>query len=588
MKRSSKILLLALILAGLSVFITIFSLYFLVFHGSPAIPDGAYLVVRPGGLLVEQPALDDPLADMLGAEDATSVIAIDSALRKAAVDDRIAGVIVRISPMASGLGKVQELRDAIQRFREDCDKPIVAWMDSAGTKEYYLATACSEIYMPPEGTLMFTGLRFAVMYYKGTFDKLGVEADFARVGEYKSSVEPYLRQDMSEDSREMFDSLADNLFRQIVDGVATGRGVDPAWVEAVVDDPPLSAKAAVEAGLIDEVLYRDELEERFKPIEEEEWSLVELGTYGRVTPDSLGLGGGPPIAVVYCEGVIVPGDSTPPYYGSDRLLGSSTIARVLEDVREDEEIEAVVLRIDSPGGSALASDLIWREVVLTADVKPVVVSMSDYAASGGYYIAMAADAIVAQPGTLTGSIGIYGGKFSLAGLYDKVGLSVEAVERGAYSGLLTSSRPFTPEERAKFEEMIEDFYHTFVVKAAEGRGVEPAEIDRVARGRVWTGQQGLETQLVDEVGGFRTALDIAKDLAGIDPDDEVSLVLLPAQRTLLEDLLDPGRASAPPFDASLSEAFPEIGDSLGHLLTVAPLLGSSAPLAMTPYHITVH
>ena len=588
MKRSTKILFFALVLAGVSVFVTIISLYVVLFHGSPGIPDGAYLVVRPGGLLVEQPAVEDPLADVLGAEGAASVIEIDSALRKAAIDDRIAGVVVRVTPLASGLGKVQELRDAIHRFRDECDKPIVAWMDTAGTKEYYLASACSEIYMPPEGTLMFTGLRFAVMYYQGTFEKLGLEADFARVGQYKSAVEPYLRQDMSEDSREMYNSLADSLFGQIVEGVATDREVEPSWITALIDDPPLSAKAAAEVGLIDEVLYRDELEERFKPIEEDEWQLIELETYSRVTPSSLGLGGGPQVAVVYCEGVIVPGESNPPYYGSDRMMGSSTITRVLEDVREDEEIEAVVLRIDSPGGSALASDLIWREVVLTADVKPVVVSMSDYAASGGYYIAMAADAIVAQPGTLTGSIGIYGGKFSLAGLYDKVGLSVESVERGAYSGLLTSSRPFSAEERAKFEEMIEDFYHTFVTKAAEGRGVAPSEIDQVARGRVWTGEQGLETQLVDELGGFRTALDLAKELAGIDPDDEVSLVLLPAQRTLLEDLLDPTRSAAPPLDMSLSEAFPEVGDSLGHLLAVAPLLGSSTPLAMAPYHITVH
>ena len=586
MKRGTKILIFGLCLATASVFVAMLGLYLVLFHGGPTIPDGAYLVLRTSGSLTEQPMSDDPLAEVLGAESGVSVIAIDSALRKAAVDDRIAGVIVRVGPMACGLGKVQELRDAVHRFREQTDKPIVAWLQAGGLKEYYLSSACSEIYMPPEGMMLITGLRFAVTFYKGTFDKLGVEAEFARVGQYKGAVEPFIRDEMSEAYREMLDALADSLYEQMLADMAADRGMEVDAIRAIFDDPPMTARGALEAQLVDELLYVDELEERFKPADEEDWSLVELGSYGQVSPTSLGLGEGPEIAVIYCEGTIMPGESSPPYYGGERTMGSSTIMRALRNAREDKDIEAVVLRVDSPGGSGLASDLIWREVILTREEKPVVVSMSDYAASGGYYISMAADAVVAQPGTLTGSIGVYSGKFNLSELYDKLGLSVESVERGHYAGMLSTARSFTPEERKKLEGMVEDFYHSFVTKAAEGREKDPSEIDRVARGRVWSGAQAVEVGLVDQVGGFRTALDTAKLLAGIDLEDEVSLVLLPTQRTLLEELLDTPRSSSSSTDALL-EIFPELGDSLAHLLTVAPLLGSSQPVAMLPGHFAL-
>ncbi len=588
MKKSTKILIGLFILACGFVLVVFGAIFLLVFTASPTIPDDSYLVLNIEGEIGEQPTLDDPLAEVLGGDSALSVIEVDSALRKAAVDDRIAGVFVRVGPLATGMGKVQELRDAIGRYRETSGKPIMAWMEVGGTKEYYLASACSEVYMAPEGMLLFTGLRFAMTFYKGTLDKLGVEAEFARVGEYKSAVETYTREEMSESAAEMMNALADSLFEQIVADVAGSRGMTAEQMRAIVDDPPVTAADAVEAGLVDELLYRDELEQRFKPADEEEWSLVHLGTYGSVSPASLGLGEGPEIAVIYCEGAIMPGESSPPYYGGGGTMGSSTITRVLEDAREDERIEAVVMRINSPGGSGLASDLIWREVVLTSEVKPVVVSMSDYAASGGYYIAMAADSVVAQPGTLTGSIGVYSGKFNLGGLYEKVGLSVQTVERGAYAGLLSSSRSFTDAEREKLEDMVLGFYDTFITKAAEGRDTDPAAIDRVARGRVWSGEQALEVGLVDQLGGFREALDVAKELAGIDPDDEVSLVLLPAQRTMLEEILDTPSSSVLPVDDRLRAVLPEVDASMSHLLTVAPLLGSGLPLAMMEYQLVVY
>ncbi len=588
MKRRTTFLLLVGALVFFTLVVAALGVFVLLASSGPAIPDESWLVIRLDGDVSEQPMPEDPFAALLGAEAGLSIIEVDSALRKAAVDDRIAGVIVQVGPLATGLGKVQELRAAIHRYRDTTDKPIIGRMEAGGTKEVYLISACSEVYMPPEGMMLLTGLRFAVTFYKGTLDKLGVEAEFARVGQYKSAVEPFMREEMSEAFREVLESMADDLYGQIVGGIAADRGLTDEQVRAIFDDPPMTAKAAVEAGLVDELLYRDEMEARFKPADAEDWALIGLGDYARVRPQSLGLGKGPEVAVIYCEGTIMPGDSSPPYYGGERTMGSATITRVLRDAREDESIEAVVMRIDSPGGSGLASDLIWREVVLTREVKPVVVSMGDYAASGGYYIAMAANSIVAEPGTITGSIGVYSGKFSLAGLYEKVGLSVQTVERGDYAGLLASSRTFTPEERAKLEEMVADFYNTFITKAAEGRGVETEEIDRVARGRVWTGTQALEVGLVDQVGGFRDALAVAKELAGIDPDDEVSLVVLPVPRTLLEEMLDaPGGSVTIEVDGPLRELLPAAGDALDQLLAAAPLLGSGEPVAMLPYAIAV-
>ncbi len=610
MKRNTKVLLVVLGLLTVLAMAGAVSIFVLLVDRRPSIPDDTTLVIPVGGVLSEQPSIADPLADVLGATVGTSLIEIDSALRKAAVDDRIGAVVLTIEPLACGFGKVQELRSAIARFRSETDKPIIARMDFAGNKEYYLASACTEIYMPPEGTLFFTGLRFSVTFFKGTLDKLGVEAEFTRIGEYKSAVEPYTREEMSDEFRAVLDAMADDLYGRMVADIAADRGMEVAALEAIIDDPSITAVGALEAGLVDELLYRDEIEQRLKPADAEDWPLIDLDTYALVPPGSLGLGKGPQVAVIYCEGQIMSGESTPPVWGGDATMGSSTITRALRSAREDEDIEAVVLRVDSPGGSSLASDLIWREVQLTREEKPVVVSMSDYAASGGYYIAMGADEIVAEPGTLTGSIGVFSGKFSFEETYDKIGLSVETVERGEFADMLTSSRPYTPEERDVIAEAIEEFYQSFITKAAQGRGVEPEEIDRVARGRVWTGSQAAEIGLVDQVGGFRVALDAAKQRAGIAPDQEVSLVVLPEQYTLLDEILGVTGASSraaghggagasaalrslrtPPGEgglAALTMATPELGQPLRQFVHALPLLSSGVPVAMMPYSLTLH
>lgn len=666
MKRG-RALVLVLVLFLVAVLVgSIVAIVSMVRGGGGSVEDGSTLVLRIGGALPEQPQPDDGFGALTGGV-STSVLEIDSALRKAAVDDRVARVLVEPGALGTGYAKVFELRDALRRFSTESGKPVLCWMESASNKEYLLATGCDEIYMAPAGLILVNGLHFGVTFYKGTLDKLGVEADFARAGKYKSAVEPMTSEEMSPSFRSMLESMADSLFGEFVAAIASSRDLDEAAVRALVDNPPLTAAAGVRAGLLDGLLYRDQLlaklaGEEVEPIaadapklglllddtlaneappapredaaaedaaaladsaptpapspaatpeaeeaaeadgdvdgapdsdragfEDADPDLIGLGEYGQVRPSSLGLGKGPKVAVIFCEGQIMSGDSD----GRGRRMGSDTIAAAVRKARKDESIKAVVLRVDSPGGSGLASDIMWREIVLTKRVKPVVVSMSDYAASGGYYIAMAADAIVAQPTTLTGSIGVFGGKYNLGGLYEKIGLRTDDVKRGELSDLFAADRGLGEAGHTKFSEFIDEFYETFITKAAEGRGVGPLDIHEHAQGRVWTGEQAKEVGLVDELGNLRTALKIAKEKAGI--DGEASLVLLPRQLTPLERLLQdgPGGLKALLSQPSLLDAVPlrgPAGDptaSVRRLIEVAPLLSSGEPVLLAPYHLDI-
>jgi len=616
--------------------------------------DGSVLVLDIAGSLPQQPVPESPLAGLQAQP--LSMLEIDSALTKAAVDDNIARLLVRPGPLAAGPAKLQELRGMLLRYKETAGKPVTCWMEAGGNAEYQLATACDEIFLAPEGLLFVNGFNLSVTFYKGTLDKLGVEADFARAGKYKSAVEPMTSEEMSPAYREMLNEMADSLFDEFVANIAEGRGLDEATVRALIDDPPLTASAAVRAGLADGLMYRDQLlrhlageevelteattptlagllwddpeeedlllrgETAADPLvdgaeapapeppaelapaddddsgavelaastDEPEVELIGLGEYGQVKPSSLGLSGDDEVAIVFCEGQITSGKSQP-----GRSMGSDTIAAAVRAARKDDDIKAIVLRIDSPGGSGLASDIIWREVELAKRTKPVVVSMSTYAASGGYYIAMGADAIVAEPGTLTGSIGVFGGKYNLSGLFDKVGLNVETVKRGEYADLFAASKPLGDAGRSKLQEYIDGFYEVFIEKVAQGRGTTPMAIHEIAQGRVWTGEQGLKVGLVDELGGFRTALALAKEKAGI--DGHAKLRLFPRQPTFLEQLLDQGVGPAltlrPLMDrTALLGGDPGLGSALStadHLLSALPLMSSGQVVAMSPYRIEV-
>jgi protease-4 len=515
----------------------------------------------------EQPATSE--FGSLFEQKQTSLRAVVESLDRGAADPRIKAVVLRVSSLSdSGFGKVQELRDAIGRFRKS-GKPAYAHLEFAGNREYYLATACSRIYAVPTAILDVSGLAAEVTFFKGTLDKIGMQAQFEGVGKYKNAPNQFTETGFTGPHREQTEALLDSLFGQYVGAIAASRDKTEAQVRALVDDGPYDGARALAAGLVDELVYEDELGDRL--------GAAERVTAGRYVKGSRGFGldGRPKLALIYAVGTIVSGESQSGFGGD--FAGSDTVARAIRQARKDASVRAIVLRIDSPGGSGTASDVMWREVTLARKVKPVIMSMGDTAASGGYYLAMGGDAIVAQPGTITGSIGVFGGKLSMRGLYDKVGLTKEIVTRGKNAALFSSYRAWSDEERQSFRAIMTSFYEEFVQKAASGRGKTYEEIHAVAQGRVWTGAEALEVGLVDRLGGLDVAVTLAKERAKIGADQEVSLVVLPERKSLFETLLERQEESA-----LMRIAPPDVRGALA----LARVLGEGVPVARLPFVLT--
>jgi len=500
-----------------------------------------------------------------------SIRGLVEAVDRAAGDPAVKGLVLRVGSVSTGWARVQELRDALVRFRRS-GKPSWAHLEFAGNQEYFLATGCAKVAASPTAMLDVSGLSAEVSFYKGTLEKLGVEAQFEGVGKYKNAPNQFTEAGFTAPHREQMEALVGSLFDQYVRAIAEARGLSPQDVRAIVDRGPFHAPEAKEAGLVDELLYRDQVEDR-------------IPAAGRVSPSGYvraGRGFGfdrrPKLALVHAVGEIVRGDSqSSPFGGS--LAGSDTIVRGLRQASEDDGVRAIILRVDSPGGSGTASDAIWREVAVARLKKPVVVSMGDYAASGGYYIAMGADAIVAEPGTITGSIGVFSGKFSLRGLYAKLGVSQETVRRGKNATLFSGWEPWTDEERAKVRGLNVAFYETFIAKAAAGRKKTPQEIDAVAQGRVWTGEEALRAGLVDALGGLDTAVAVARARARIAKGQEIQMVVLPQRKGLLETLMERQDEDV------LSRA---LGPGAASFLRWATELGDRGPIARVPFDLQVH
>ena len=478
----------------------------------------------------------------------------------AAKDDEVKGLVLRFRDLAVGPGKANELRRAIADFRAT-GKPVVALLEMATNADYWVASAADSVVMPESGSLMLSGLAAEVTFFKGLFDKLGVEPDYLQVGEYKGAAEPYTRTEMSPEFREELTAVLSDEFDLFIESIAEGRSLDPAVARALVDDGPYTASKAVEVGLVDELAYPDqveahlarklgveevELDEEYGEPEPEDYSgfagfmklLQELSGEGKEAAESKA----PKVAVVYATGVIQPGKSSPGSILGEAVMGSDTIVEQIEKAEEDDTVKAIVLRVDSPGGSALASDLMWRAIVEAE--KPIVASMSDTAASGGYYISMGCDSIFAEPGTLTGSIGVVGGKFALGGLLEKVGVTTDTVRVGENGALFSPFSPFNEEQEKAVRAMMEDTYRQFVSKAAEGRDMEYDALEGLAGGRVYSGRKAKEIGLVDELGTLEEAVARAKQLAELGPEVEVERLVLPEPKSIFE---------------SLSEAFDDLG-----------------------------
>ncbi len=511
----------------------------------PAIADHSVLVLKVGGALPDY-ATEDPVARMFGAQ-SNSLTGLLTQLRKAKADKRIDAVLLDLDFVGTGWAKADELRDAITDFRSS-GKPIYAYMEYGADKELYIASACDRIYVAPIGDLFINGLAAQAMFFRGSLDKLGVYPDFFQIGKYKNAPDSYTRKEMSEPHKEVVNAVLDDHFNRYVETVARERKKSPEDIRALIDQAPIRARDAQAAGLIDGALYREqvegELKKRLGYKEDEKLKTVASNAYKRVSQESLGLNEGERVAVIYASGIINSGQSDDGSFGGEQMAGSDTLVKAINDARDDKSVKAIVLRVDSPGGGSYPSDLIWQAVERAKEKKPVVASMSDLAASGGYYISMNASRIVAQPSTITGSIGVFAGKPVIKGFYDWIGVSTQYVLRGEHAGMFRETEPFTDGERARFESMLRSFYYDdFVPKVAKGRGKDAEYVDSVAQGRVWTGAQAKERGLVDEFGGLDRAVEVAKGLANIPADKGVRRVVYPAPRTFFQQFFDTEEAA---------------------------------------------
>jgi protease IV len=525
-------------LLGAAVFISLigfFALY-LLFGREPAVPSNATLVLRVGGALTEL-APNDVVGYLRGTRTPTVRALVDD-LRKAKVDSRVRAVLLKPTGFESPFwAKVQEIRDAVLDFKKS-GKPVYAYLEYGGDREYYLATAADKVFLMPSTPLDLTGVATYELFLRGTMDKLGVVPDLHRIGDYKTAVNTFREKGFTAAHKEMDESMNRDLYEQIVRGIADGRKKQESDVRALIDDGPFLPEDALRAGLVDDVAYEDQVDDKLRAGERR--ARLDTDDYSRVSTSSLGLNRGPRVAVIYASGTIAGGKSGyDPVNGG--IAGSETLIEYIKQARRDGTIRAIVLRVDSPGGSASASDAIWRELMITkterAD-RPLVVSMSDLAASGGYYIAMPAQVIVAQPSTLTGSIGIFGGKFVTGGLYEKLGAHIESTSIGKHAEIDGPARPYNPQELEKLQEQLQSFYDQFVEKVAASRHSTPEKIDAIAQGRVWTGRQGKQNGLVDELGGLDRAIAIAKQRAKIAADSDVELIVYPPRKSFYELLSD--------------------------------------------------
>ncbi len=522
----------ALVLVFLIAFIAISALT----DNEPIVVDNSYLHIPLSGNISEYQT-PDPFAGALG-KTKLDIKKIRDVLEKAQVDERINGVVLQIEMLQTGYAKIQELRHLILNFRKS-GKPIYALLgpDMAFTKDYYVASACDSVFMPPSANLFLTGVSTEITFYNEFLKKFGVHAEFAQIGKYKNSPDVYTRSKMSKPHREVMTDIINRLYTDVVATVAKSRHLSEAEVERLINDVSgFTGREALKSGLIDRACY---LPDFIQTLSANDKKPVRLSAadYAGVPASSLKIRNKSRIAVINCVGVIAGGsDTNDPYFG--KIMGSETVIKNLEKAAKSKFIKAIILRIDSPGGSATASEAIWHAIRKAREKKPVIASVSDYGASGGYYISMAADTMFAAPNSLVGSIGIFAGKFSFKGLYDKLSLKNETIQNGKNAGLFSIMQPWSKSERKIIDRLIADFYQDFVRKTAGARHMTFRQVDGLARGHVWTGAEAVENHLFDSHGYFYTAVNAAIKMAHIDSSESVRLIYYPKEKSMLDELFN--------------------------------------------------
>jgi protease IV len=506
---------------------------------APEVADGSYLVFDLSTNITDAPPPID-LGDLSGGRtDVQQMRSITRALRHAAADTKIRGVLLlgNLSPTGLGTGyaALREVRAALADFRAS-GKPVVAYLDYATTRDYYLASAANQVVIDPYGEIIMPGLASEPWFVGGAFEKYGIGIQVARVGKYKSYAESFTRTDMSPEAREELQKLLDDIWGTLVADMAKSRGLTASAIQATVDKEGLiKASVALDAGLVDKVAYRDEIIDKLKrdtgvTSATESFKQVQLGYYAKNSLSAPSFGGGE-VAVVYAEGDIVEGE------GDQGDIGGAKFAREVRRLREDSSVKAIVLRVNSPGGSATAAETIQRELRLARKVKPVIVSMGSYAASGGYWISIFGDRIFAEPDTVTGSIGVFGIIPNIQKIANDHGVTFDSVKTGKFAdGLLTIARPRTDEEMAVFQKGVDWIYSQFVAKVAEGRKLSISRVEEIAQGRVWSGADAKRIGLVDEIGGLDAAIKYAAKQA--DLGDHYRIVEYPKSKNLSEAIAE--------------------------------------------------
>lgn len=528
MKRGTYVLIIFLIFFFM-IIVALASFFYLEFGKPPSIKSHSYLEINLTGDIQEKTS-PDVLMSFFGISPPLSMHDIWFNFQKAKIDRRIQAIVLRMGYLQCGWAKVNEIRDLVLDFRKTGKKVYATFEESIDAdKEYYLATACDRIILHPSGMMFINGIGGAIPFFKKGLDMLGVEYEVEHMERYKTAMNEFTEENFTPSHKEMMESLYGEIYTHYVSKIAEARGKSEEEIRGLIDRGLFQGPRAQAAGLVDDLLYEDQFQDLLQ-VNGRPYTRISHQEYAKVKPASLGLDRGRKIALIYGMGQILTGEG---YY---RMMGSSTVSRWLRNARKDNSIEAVVFRVDSPGGSAVGSDVIWREVSLTKKEKPIVVSMSDVAGSGGYWVAMSAHKIVAQPQTWTGSIGVIWGKPNLKKLYDKLGVTSERLTFGEKADIFSTFRRWTEEEKELIRGEMKWNYDQFLTKVAEGRNMSKEEVENIAKGRVWTGSQAKSLGLVDEIGGLSKSIAMAKKLAGIPETEQVKLIVQPRKKGSFLDM----------------------------------------------------
>jgi protease-4 len=542
------------------------------------VADGSTLVLHLEGELPERAPVEIPLP-FIEQQQSMTMVDVWQLLRGAAADSRIKAIVLEPRAMDAGWAKLEELHDDIVQFRKS-SKPVYAFLRGATAREYYVASAADKIYMAPEDELDVKGLAAQLMFVKGTLDKLGVQMEFEHAGKYKDAPDMFTRTTPTPETLEVVNGILDQFYGNLVETIAQGRNKSPDQIRAAIDDGPFVGQSALDNGFVDGLKFEDEVYGELKQRLHADIKRIGEQDYARAAPSD----GGTKIAFVVGDGDITRGD--PHSDGNDSGITASSMVKLLREAGDDNSIKGVILRIDSPGGDGIASDDILHAAKELSARKPLVISMSDLAASGGYFIAMTGDPIIAYPNTETGSIGVFFGKPNLQELYKKIGVNVDTIKRGRFADIDSSDRPLTDEERAKLAHEMDVFYRGFVERVAAGRKQPYDKIEPLAQGRVWLGTQAKQNGLIDELGGLDRAVELIKQRAKIPASDKVALVTFPSKRTLWDIVFSRGDDAAD-FESLIAQHAKSLVGRLPVRALMSGEMTRGGIMTLMPYSIEV-